>query len=231
MKSLNDKIWGKDNILIPIVREKLLILAHKVVDEVATDISIENIYFTGSLASYKWTAASDIDVHIIVKVMENHTNKTLTEYFDLICKLFNIHHNIFIKGYKVEMNIKEKEVFHKDKAVYDLVKNEWVTEPNPETRSLNDPEVIKLANEIEKKIDKLIRSKGCAEEAKLLKKEIKSVRTEGLQSDEGEYSIGNLAFKKLRNSGYIAKIFNYYNEIEDAALSLENTSFKKYLSI
>lgn len=231
MKSLNDKIWGKDNMIIPIVREKLLILAHKVTSEVATLVEIKHIYFTGSLATYKWTATSDIDVHIIVNVLENHSHNTLTEYFDLICKLFNSHHNIFIKGYKVEVNMKEKEIFHKDKAVYDLIKNEWVKEPNPKTRNLNDPEVIKLASVIEKKIDKLIRSKGCAEEAKLLKKEIKSFRTEGLQSDEGEYSIGNLVFKKLRNSGYIAKIFNYYNEIEDAALSLENKSFKKYLSI
>jgi predicted nucleotidyltransferase len=231
MQKLNEKIWGKDNRIIPEVKDKLLVIAHKVANEVATLVEIKNIYFTGSLASYKWTAASDIDVHIIVKVLENHTHNTLAEYFDLICKLFNSHHNIFIKGYKVEVNMKDKEVFHKDKAVYDLIKDEWVQEPNPKTRNLNDPEVIKIAKDVEKKIDRLIRSKRSAEEAKELKKEIKEFRKSGLESDEGEYSIGNLVFKKLRGSGYIAKIFNYFNEVEDASLSLEKTSFKKYLSI
>ena len=231
MQKLNDKIWGKDNRIIPEVREKLLVLAQKVAEEVATLVEIKHIYFTGSLATFKWTPTSDIDVHIIVNVLENHSHNTLTEYFDLICKLFNSHHNIFIKGYKAEVNMKKKEAFHKDKAVYDLINNEWVQEPNKDTRNSNDPEVIKIAKDIQKKIDKLIKSKGSAEEAKALKKEIKQFRTSGLQEGGGEYSIGNLVFKALRNSGHVAKIFNYYNEVEDAALSLEKVSFKKYLSV
>jgi predicted nucleotidyltransferase len=231
MKKLNDRVWGKDGKVIPEVREKLITLAYKVADDVATLVEIKNIYFTGSLAGYKWTAASDIDLHIIVKVLETHTHDTLAEYFDLICKLFNIQRNIFIKGYKVEVNIKENEVFHKGKGIYDLIENEWVQEPGPETRNLNDLEVVKVAKEMEKKIDKLINSKGSAEEAKEIKKEIKAYRKSGLESSDGEYSIGNLAFKNLRHSGYIAKIFNYYKELEDAKLSLENKNFKKYFSI
>lgn len=231
MKKLNEKVWGKDGKVIPEVREKLIALAYKVADEVATLVEIKNIYFTGSLASYKWTATSDIDLHIIVKVLEQHSHDTLTEYFDLICKLFNIQRNIFIKGYKVEVNMKEVEVFHKGKGIYDLIKNTWAQEPSQETRNMNDPEVIKIAKEMEKKIDKLINSKGSAEEAKEIKKEIKAYRKSGLESKDGEYSIGNLVFKKLRYSNYIAKIFNYYNQLEDSRLSLENKNFKKYFSI
>ena len=231
MKKLNDKVWDKEGKVIPEVREKLIALAYKVADDVATLVEIKNIYFTGSLASYKWTAASDIDLHIIVKVLEQHSHDTLTEYFDLICKLFNIQRNIFIKGYKVEVNMKEEEVFHKGKGIYDLIKNEWVQEPTEETRNLNDPEVVKIAKQIEKKIDKLINSKGSAEEAKEIKKEIKEYRKSGLHSKDGEYSIGNLVFKNLRYSNYIAKIFNYYKELEDSKLSLENKNFKKYFNI
>lgn len=231
MKKLNEKVWGKDGKVIPEVREKLIALAYKVADEVATLVEIKNIYFTGSLASYKWTATSDIDLHIIVKVLEQHSHNTLTEYFDLICKLFNIQRNIFIKGYKVEVNMKEVEVFHKGKGIYDLIKNTWAQEPSQETRNMNDPEVIKIAKEMEKKIDKLINSKGSAEEAKEIKKEIKAYRKSGLESKDGEYSIGNLVFKKLRHSNYIAKIFNYYNQLEDSRLSLENKNFKKYFNI
>jgi predicted nucleotidyltransferase len=229
MKRLNDKIFDKEGTIIPIVREKLLTIAKKITNEVATLVEIQNIFFTGSLATYRWTATSDIDVHIIVKVLESHRDETLKEYFDLICKLFNSHHNIFIKGYKVEVNMKEEEVIHKDKAVYDLIKNKWLVEPNPKTRSLNDPEVLKLTNDIQKRIDRIVSKNDASEEGKELKKEIKALRSKGLSGEEGEYSVENLVFKKLRNTDYLTKLFNYLNELEDKKLSLE--SFKKYVSI
>jgi hypothetical protein len=229
MEGLNDKIWDKDGKIIPIVRTKLLTIAHKVADDVATLVKIKHIFFTGSLATYKWTAMSDIDVHIIVDILEKHSDNTLSEYFDLICKLFNSQHNIFIKGYKVEVNMKERENFFEGKAAYDLIKNEWVKLPTKGTRDLNDPEVISIAKEYQRKIDKLISSQGSIEEAKKLKKEVKELRTTGLEKGEGEYSIGNLVFKKLRNTEYIAKLFNYWVEFEDKQLSLE--SFKKYTSL
>lgn len=228
MKRLNDKIWDKNNQIIPEVRQKLIELAYIVSDRIATLVDIKNIYLTGSLASYKWTAASDLDLHVIVKVLEQHSHDTLTEYFDLISKLFNHQRNIYIKGYKAEVNIKEEEVFHKNKGIYDLIKNEWAQEPKQEIRTFDDPEVIKLAKDIEKKIDKLINSKGTSEDAKEIKKEIKAHRKAGLISNDGEYSIGNLVFKKLRHSNYIAKLFNYYNELEDAKLSLESKKFKHF---
>jgi predicted nucleotidyltransferase len=231
MDKLNEKIWSKDNKLIPIVREKLIVLAHKIADEVATLVEIKHIYFTGSLATYNWTPTSDIDLHVIVKILENKSNDTIREYFDLVCKLFNSHHNIFIKGYKVEVNLKEDEQLYKDKAVYDLINDEWVKEPTIQTRDINDPEVVKIAKDIQQKIDKLIASNGSADEAKALKKVVKGFRKSGLEEGEGEYSIGNLVFKKLRSTEYLAKLFNYWNQLEDQELSLETKSFKYYTNL
>ena len=129
MNQLNEKIWQHDGKIIPIVRKKLLVLAHKVADEVETLVNIKHIYFTGSLASYSWTPLSDIDVHVIVNVLESHSEDTLDDYFDVICKLFNSQHNIFIKGYKAEVNMKREESMLEGKAVYDLVKDVWVRPP------------------------------------------------------------------------------------------------------
>lgn len=220
MNQLNEKIWDRNGKIIPMIREKLLILAHKIADDVATLVKIKHIYFTGSLATYKWTAASDIDLHIIVDILESHSDNTLTEYFDLICKLFNSQHNIFIKGYKVEINMKDKEVFHQDKAAYDLVKNEWVKKPTKHTRDLDDPEVVKIASEYQKKIDSLISSEGSEEEANELRRDVKELRTTGL-GESGEYSIGNLVFKRLRNTEHLARLFDYSRNLEDKNLSLE----------
>lgn len=228
MNQLNDKIWQSDGKIVPMVRTKLLTIAHKVADEVATLVKIKHIIFTGSLATYKWTPVSDIDVHIIVEVLENHSDDTLNEYFDLICKLFNSQHNIFIKGYKVEVNMKEKENLFEGKAAYDLIKQEWIKKPIKNTRDLDDPEVINITKEYQNKIDKLISNHGSVEEAKKLKNEVKELRNSGLEQGEGEYSIGNLVFKKLRNTEYLSKLFDYWRGIEDRQLSLE--SFKNYTS-
>jgi predicted nucleotidyltransferase len=228
MEHLNEKIWSKNGKIIPDVRKKLLVLAHKVADDVATLVKIKHIYLTGSLATYKWTPVSDIDIHIIVEILEKHSDNTLNEYFDLICKLFNSQHNIFIKGYKVEVNIKEKEVLYEGKAAYDLIKDEWVKTPSKNTRDLDDPEVINITKQYQQKIDRLIHMHGSVKEAKALKNEIKGLRTSGLEKGEGEYSIGNLVFKKLRNTEYLAKIFDYWTRLEDQQLSLE--SFKSYIS-
>jgi hypothetical protein len=228
MNHLNDKIWDKSGKIIPEVRKKLLVIAHKVADEVATLVKIKHIIFTGSLATYNWTPVSDIDVHIIVHILEDHSDDTLDEYFDLICKLFNSQHNIFIKGYKVEVNMKKEEVFFEGKAGYDLIKDEWIKKPVKAERDLDDPEVITIAKKYQQKIDHLIHTHGSVQDAKQLKNEIKALRSSGLEEGEGEYSIGNLVFKKLRNNEYLAKIFDYWTKLEDKQLSLE--SFKQYIS-
>lgn len=220
MKKLNPVIWDAKNKLIPNIKNKLIIIANKVANDVATKVKIKNIYLTGSLATYKWTPASDFDLHIIVDILEKHSDNTLSEYLDLRCKIFNLEHSIFIKGYKVEVNMKEQEVFLKDKAIYDLVKDEWVVLPNPETRDLDDPEVLNLAKKYQDKIDELIHSNGSIVDVENLKKEIKNLRTDGLK-DEGEYSVGNLTFKKLRNTEYIGKLFDYKRTLINNQLSLE----------
>jgi predicted nucleotidyltransferase len=227
MKTLNDRIWDKNGKIIPMVKEKLMAIAHKVADDVATLVEIKNIYFTGSLAGYNWTPSSDIDLHIIVKILEEHSDGTLNEYFDLICKLFNSQHNIFIKGYKVEVNIKEREELHKSKAVYDLKNNTWVVKPQKAIRTLEDHDVMEMTKQIQREIDHLITHRGSTNAAKDLKVKIKEMRRTAL-SEEGEFSLGNLVFKRLRNTGYLAKIFDYYTRLEDQKLSLEN--FKGFLN-
>ena len=50
-------------------------------------------------------------------------------------------------------------------------------------------------------------SKDLYKRANKLKDKIQKMRKEGL-SKEGEFSVGNLAFKKLRNEGYIEKLID-----------------------
>lgn len=188
-------------------------------------VDIKDVYFTGSLATYKWTPTSDVDLHIIVDIKEKICEEPVQEFLDLKSKLFNKEHNIFIKGYKVEVNMKDKETILKGKGIYDLLNDKWVIEPTKVTRTVKDLDVIKKAEKFKQKIDKVVTQNGSIDDVEDLKKEIKQMRVNGLQK-EGEYSVGNLAFKVLRNSEYLGKLFDYKAKLVDKSLSLE--SFKNF---
>jgi hypothetical protein len=230
MEGLNERIWQNDGILIPAVREKLLQISKRFLNDFITPVTIKNIYMVGSLASYQWTPVSDIDLHLTVDVNEPHSDKSTSDYFDLKKDNFNKSHNIFIKGFKVEININEESAeqaqFWKDKPVYDIFNDKWIKKPNPNTRRLNDPIVKDISSYFEDRINNLISQDAPAHDFKKLKNTIKALRKQGLKHD-GEYSIGNLIFKHLRNSGANGKLFNYKNDIEDKELSLEK--FKIFL--
>jgi hypothetical protein len=54
--------------------------------------------------------------------------------------------------------------------------------------------------------------------AKALKKKISKMRLEGIEKG-GEFSIGNLSFKKLRNDGYIGKLIDVISQSYDRIYS------------
>ena len=53
-----------------------------------------------------------------------------------------------------------------------------------------------------------------------IKTKLKKFRATGLEKG-GEYSYENLAFKFLRRSGYIKKLFDLKNKVLDLSLSLD----------
>ena len=58
------------------------------------------------------------------------------------------------------------------------------------------------------------------ERAIKIRNKIKKFRKAGLES-AGEYSVENLAFKTLRNNGYLGELSNLKREAYDAMMSLK----------
>jgi hypothetical protein len=226
MNNLNSQIWKNTNKIDKDVREKLLNVAKIFLKTIETPIELENIFLTGSLATYLWTPISDLDLHIIVKVLDEKCITTISDYFETKSKNFNINHFIEIRGYKVEVNIKTEEVERTGKAIYDLLENAWVTKPIKPNRTMEDHDVLTMVSRFQYEIDSAINNQQDLEVFKDIRKEIKQLRIDGLR-DEGEYSIGNLVFKSLRNSGHTEKLLNVCKNLEDKSVSLE--SFKDYL--
>ena len=219
---LNSKIWSKSGSIRPKIRTKLLAIAKKFLEDVVAPIKIKNIILTGSLCSYKWRPESDWDLHVIVEVKDDHFKETLLDYFLTKSSEFNLKHNIFIKGYKVEVNLKDEETEYSNKGIYDLIRNVWIIEPLlPHGLEIGSPEVLQGAHEYQNRIDDLIVSKGSSEDFKALRNDLKKLRQEGLK-EGGEYSLGNLIFKTLRYSGHLQKISDYRSEVFDKEMSLEH---------
>jgi hypothetical protein len=226
MNKLNENIWKNSKRIDSDVKERLLNVAKIFLKNIETPIEIKNIFFTGSLATYVWNNLSDIDLHIIVDVLDEKCMDTVSDYFDTRSKIFNKEHDIFIRGYKVEVNIKTEETELTGKAIYDLIKDEWYIKPIKPTRTMDDHEVLTLVSRIQYEIEDAINNRRDIDVLKDLRKKIKKIRVDGLK-EEGEYSVGNLTFKSLRNSGYIKRLIDHNKEIQDDMLSLE--SFKDYL--
>lgn len=220
MQVLNEKIW-KNKKLIPEIKEKLMIVARKLVSELEIDVNVKHLLFTGSIASFVWRASSDIDLHLIVDPVGDYDDLA-DQYFAIFSKAFNDYHNIFIKGYRLEVNIKREEKILDDKGVYDILTDEWIQYPSIPSRELTQDEEIKdLTLNYQDRIDALINGVSTLEEIDDLRKEIKAMRTNGLAED-GEYSTGNLTFKELRHSGYLEKLYDFKRMKEDEFLSFES---------
>jgi hypothetical protein len=230
-KKLNPLIWDVRNNLYDPIKKKLLSISQDFLDTIEAPVEIKNIFLTGSLCTYEWTDESDWDLHIIVSIEDGYCDElTIKDYFDVKSKLYNKEHDIYIKSYPVEVNLKEKEDLLKDKAVYDLQKGKWLVTPVHSEITLNNSEVLKKTKEMQSIIANAIENEVSLEELKEIRDEINSLRKVGLETD-GEFSIGNLVFKNLRHSGYIKNLYDYKAKLVDTDLSLESFSgyFKKIL--
>lgn len=212
------------------VRKKLLRIADEFFekfDEILKQKDIVDIQLTGSLANFNYTNLSDLDVHVIVNLegIDDENPKILKSALDGIRFIWNLRHNISIRGYDVELYVQDSKEPHVASGLFSLMNNEWIKNPVFDPPEIDEMDVNKkadsMAYEIEQLHTRLIATSSVPHNAKelykrgmKLKEKIMKMRKEGL-AKEGEFSIGNLAFKKLRNEGYIEKLIDLTSEAYD----------------
>lgn len=224
---LNSVIWDKEGDFYeikPEVRKKLLEIAEKFYESLEIDTPYKDIYFIGSMASYNWTEQSDIDLHLLFDYSKVNKNKDLVEkYFDIKKKYWNDNHEIKIYGFDVELSCQEEGATFHSKAVFSLKDDKWLSKPDKDSFSVDKQalksKIVSLVNQIErldkiKNLDDLIKVSG------KIKEKLKKMRKSGLEKG-GEFSMENLAFKYLRNHGYIGKVMKTKRVATDKKLSLE----------
>jgi len=227
---LNPKFWDrykkKDGevkwVFDSLVRKKLLKIAkdfYEKFDDILGTTPIDDIQLTGSSANYTYTSKSDLDIHVLIDLNKIKAPKKVTKAaVDGVRFIWNLRHDIVMRGHDVELYIQDTKEPHVASGLYSLKENKWIKKPKFNPPDIDDQDVNKkfegIVSDLNKLESKLILIPDLPKDAKelydrllKLKEKIQKMRKEGL-SDGGELSIGNLAFKKLRNEGYIEKLID-----------------------
>lgn len=212
------------------VREHLIAIAKDFIESLGIDtFVIEDILFVGSLANYNWSEYSDVDLHIVIdKEKVNEDLDLVDEFFTAKKEVYNLKHNIKVKGFDVELYIQDiKEELDASDGIYSILYNKWRKEPSKDKLPINKTDVIKKVKDYLKKLNDIEKEEE--PDAKLLKlkklkEKIRAYRKSGLNAT-GEYSTENLVFKYLRRSGYMDKLADLGIDIKDEFLSLENEEY------
>ena len=180
--------------------------------------SILDVQITGSSANYNYTEHSDLDLHLIVDYEKVHQECPIVEgYLWSMKSTFNKEHDISIYGVPVEVYAEDSRQSAVSNGVYSLLNDEWIKKPEKIEPTTNDAAVLAKYNEIKDIVDKLNDS----EEAEEILNKVYEMRKAGLAA-AGEFSTENLAFKMLRNEGYIDMLKKIKKEKIDKQLTLES---------
>jgi len=202
---LNPQVWENGQIK-PKLREALLKIANVFYDSLETQIPLEDILLIGSSANYNWTEFSDIDLHLLLNYGEQEDPELLKNYFNSKKVEFNTKYQLEYKEHPVEVYVQDTNEPNAAQGIYSILNNTWLKEPPKESVEVSDEEINKKTQPIIDKINNF-NENTTVEQIKQLRERIAQLRKNGLEA-EGEYSVENLAFKRLRNEGYLEKLSN-----------------------
>ena len=222
------ELW-EGKILNKRIEDKLLRIARDFFEELKFDTEVLDIELVGSLANFNYTTNSDIDVHVMLDFADINKDVLLVKKaVDGQRFMWNLRHNIVIKGHDVEIYIQDKNEEHITAGSYSLMNNKWIKFPIHSTPDIDtadiEPKYDARVYDIEEleKLSETDLDPTDAEtyylKAKDLKSKIMKARKAGL-SASGEFSIENLVFKKLRAEGKIEKLIDIITTLYDKIYS------------
>ena len=218
---LNPKLFGADNKLLPQVVDKINEIVEEFKDELAeeqVELVVKDIVLIGSNVSFNYTKDSDLDVHIVTNMEGKSAD--YGKIYDAYRKLWNRRMSINFYGIPVELYVESSDLKTVSNGIYSVLNNDWIKFPTEQVIPEVDQNAVDhyfkpfedwyndiKANPTIEEIDKFINDVYVARQTAL----------EG----EGEYALGNLVFKEVRNYGYLDDLKELRNEVRAKELSLE----------
>ena len=203
------------------VRVKLLKIADDFKQSLGIDLpGLIDITVSGSNAAFNYTSKSDIDLHLVVDVPKLDQDELYRELFDAKKFKYNAEHDYKIRGYDVELYVQDSRQKHVSQGIYSINRDEWIKEPKPVSTAIDKSAVHAKYELIKNLIERAVKTSSFQLASKL-RNIIKKYRQAGLEA-HGEFGAENLAFKALRANGYMGRLYDLLNNLQDQELSLEN---------
>ena len=215
---LNPSVWDGRQLKAE-VRYKLLEIAKRFIEYLEVPgFKLKDVILRGSLVNYNYTAYSDFDLHIVTDF--STLDCDITEAFYLAKKrIWNDEHDIIIRGHEVELYVEDQDAKNVSEGTYSVLDDRWLRVPKYQQPDVDDRAVSAKAQDLMTQINRAIRS-GSVEDITRLQDKIKALRQAGLDR-AGEFSTENLAFKIIRNKGYLNRLYKNKNTKFDQELSLD----------
>lgn len=234
-KTLNTDIWvNTDSVIDDIklnseIRQDLLKIAKEFIDSFELpQIEIEDILLVGSLANYNWSVYSDLDLHVVIDKSKLDSNAEIVkQLFDAKKQIFNLKHNIIIKGYDVELYGQDINEPLEADGVYSVLFKKWINKPSAQPKQFDKTKIITKVKEFYGKLQDIKVMEDSHKKIKAietLKDKIRKYRKNGLKT-KGEFSTENLVFKYLRRSGYMDELSDLVFNIKDSIYSIDEVNF------
>ena len=216
---LNPQLW--DNFqLRPYIRKSLLRITADFLVTLEAEALPLDVTITGSLANFNYFPESDLDLHILFNFNDISEDGELARQMLMAKKaLWNLKHNITIKGHDVEIYPQDINEEHHSAGVYSVLNDDWIVRPQPSNPIIDTEAVVQKVHSLANLIDSILASPDRRMFIPSLREKLSNMRKAGLSS-KGEYSVENLTFKLLRRHGYIDRIMDADIEDRDITLSV-----------
>jgi hypothetical protein len=221
--TLNPKLWDETS-LKPNLRVKFTRIAKHFYDFLDIDVPIMDIILIGSNANYNWTEHSDIDLHVVIDYQAVNKNLHLVKNYMLAKKsIWNTNYPLTYQGMAIELYAQDaNEELHSTVGEYSILQGKWIKQPSSKTVTVDDDVIDQKARPIEFQIDALQESDPKLEiKIQNILLHLRRMRQTGLEA-EGEYSVENLAYKKLRNSGHLERLKHLLTKSTMASLDVDS---------
>lgn len=218
-KELNPKIW-EDKKLREDVRETIIDIVSEFMDNLIIPVEILDVRVVGSNASYNYTEHSDLDVHIISNLeLVGSPTEIVQALYNSERSNFNRTHNIKIKGIEVELYVEDVNSAVTSNGIYSVIDDVWIKEP----QIIKESSVKIDKNELQNLVDSVqsVLDDGDSDDIKDCINMLYLMRKDSIATD-GEYGVGNLLFKEIRNRGLLNALKDKYNEMISDELTLEH---------
>lgn len=216
--NLNPALWDKNQNLLPEVDDRLHKIVNKFQSECMLPLDIVDVHLVGSNASFNYTSHSDLDVHIVVNFsLVDCDKEILMTAYNLQKSKFNAEYDISIRGIEIELYIEDIESNTMSNGIYSLYEKRWIKKPQP--IQVPDIDVSNQVNQLADKCERILDGDDGIAITKFINM-LYMMRKNGLATD-GEFAVGNLLFKELRNMGYLDALKDKLKEIQSQELTLE----------